>query len=144
MTQTDTKWKLFLNEPINQYGNGKFGLIYRIYCKKTGVSYVGQTTDTQISSRGSGKPTRILTHYNALKKGCHTLKVLQASWDSYSDFFEDEALEYVPVDPKKWNGKTLLTERERYWQQVYKLEENLVLNSIPETKHYHRTYALTE
>lgn len=112
-----------------EFGNN-FGIVYRLYCQKTGVSYVGETTDfSNLTCRGKakkrhrGKPTRLLTHYNALAKGCHPHPRLQEAYDLNPTGFEDEPLEVVPVDIKEWGGKKPLREREKHWKGVYNATE---------------------
>lgn len=114
-------WKRFVEEADKKFGRGNFGVVYRVYCEETGISYVGQTRDLYSvkTTRGKGKPTRILSHYNALKKGCHPHRELQKCFDSDPKTFTDEPIEAVQIDSKRWNGNDKLTEREKYWQEFY-------------------------
>jgi hypothetical protein len=109
------KWKSFLQEAERKFGHGNFGVVYRVYCRETGISYVGQTSDFV---RGE-KPARILSHYNALRKGCHPHRELQECFNSGSESFADEPIETVKINPREWGKKMELSEREKYWQGVY-------------------------
>jgi hypothetical protein len=98
------------------YGVGQFGIVYRIYCQQSGVSYVRQTADLTLNKRGI--PGRILSHHNALKRNLHPCQPLQAAWNaSNGASIKDELLEVVAIKPRRFTGKKQIREREQYWQQ---------------------------
>ncbi len=70
-------YRLTIEDAIAEHA-GLVGVIYRIYCKSTGVSYVEETRQI---SKGK-KLSRISSHYAALKRGCHPDRKLQAAWDA--------------------------------------------------------------
>jgi hypothetical protein len=110
-------YKQTLEEALTKYGS-RVGIIYRIYCTRTGVSYVGQTRDV---SRKLNFP-RIKSHYAALKKGCHPCKELQAAWDTSSgESIKDEILEIVaPVDARGIDSNSKMLQAEKRCQEQYR------------------------
>jgi hypothetical protein len=116
-----SQYQKIAEEARERYGNN-YGIVYRIYCRKSNVSYVGVTTDLFSSNRSKGqqKPARILSNYNALKRGLHPCPELQQAWNaSDGDSITDEVLETVAIDRHLWSGKRELQERERYWQEHF-------------------------
>ncbi len=122
-------YRLTIEDAIAEHA-GLVGVIYRIYCKSTGVSYVGETR--QISK--SKKLSRINSHYAALKRGCHPDRKLQAAWDSTSGAsITDEILEVVaPVNVRGRDSNIKIWEREKYWQEQYDAGDG----EIKSGKHY--------
>ena len=122
-------YRLTIEDAIAEHA-GLVGVIYRIYCKSTGVSYVRETR--QISK--SKKLSRINSHYAALKRGCHPDRKLQAAWDSTSGAsITDEILEVVaPVNVRGRNSNIKIWEREKYWQEQYNAGDG----EIKSDKHY--------
>lgn len=108
---------LTLEEAIARY-RGRVGIIYRIYCTESNVAYVGET---RAIGKGSSKPSRIKSHYAALKKGCHPCRELQAAWDASNGIsIKDEILEVVaPVDQQGIGSTQKIRAREKFWQEQY-------------------------
>ncbi len=126
----DKRWYEWL-QPTYENCKHNFGIIYRIYCKETNISYVGQSSNNLINifnakKSHSGKPSRILSHLNGLKKGCHPHKQLQEAYNKNPESIVDELLEIVPFEKmNSYSKKKLLSEKEKYWQRKYKKEGNL-------------------
>ncbi|MBD2770684.1 hypothetical protein [Iningainema tapete] len=118
MTQHD---RLTLTDAITSY-KSSVGVIYRIYCELTGVSYVGQSRNIS----ANGKILKINSHYNALKKGCHPCSLLQNSWNSNGEkSIKYEILEVIaPVSKKGIESTEKMYQREKYWQQVFQEQSN--------------------
>ena len=125
---TEQHYQMMLNDAIALYNN-KFGVIYRIYCEETNFSYVGQTKDVYNNGNtGNVKGlSRIKTHYNALKKGCHPCLKLQTVWDNTKGkSIRYEILEIIPrEDESDWIFRKKLLSAEKPWQEVYKHHEEL-------------------
>lgn len=109
--------RLNLNEAMAQY-KGRVGIIYRIYCTESNISYIGET---RAINNSSSKPSRIKSHYAALKKGCHPCRKLQAAWEvTNGTSIKDEILEVVaPVDRQGIESTQKIRAREKYWQEQY-------------------------
>ena len=122
--------RLTLDEAIAQY-KGRVGIIYRIYCTESNISYVGET---RAISNGSSKPSRVKSHYAALKKGCHPCRKLQAAWDATSGTsIKDEILEVVaPVERQGIESIQKIRAREKYWQERY----NVFAQQVKQDWHY--------
>ena len=122
--------RLALDEAIAQY-KGRVGIIYRIYCTESNISYVGET---RAISNGSSKPSRVKSHYAALKKGCHPCRKLQAAWDATSGTsIKDEILEVVaPVERQGIESIQKIRAREKYWQERY----NVFAQQVKQDWHY--------
>ena len=124
---TEQHYRMTLSDAIALYSY-KFGVIYRVYCEKTNFSYVGQTKDVYNGNTGNIKGlSRIKTHYNALKKGCHPCLKLQAAWDgTKGKSIKHEILEIIPrEDESDWIFRKKLLSAEKPWQEVYKHHEKL-------------------
>jgi hypothetical protein len=115
--------ELTLEEAITKYGS-RVGLVYRLYCSKSNVSYVGETREV---FKGK-KLSRIKSHYAALKKGCHPCRKLQAAWDATGGAsISDEILEVVaPVERKGIESTQKIRAREKYWQEKYNATDGQV------------------
>jgi len=108
--------RISLDDAIAQYGY-QVGVIYRIFCQKSNISYVGETREI---SRGKNL-TRIKSHYAALKKGCHPSRKLQEAWDATNGAsISDEILEVVaPVHKAGTESTRKIRAREKYWQEQF-------------------------
>lgn len=115
--------ELTLEEAIAKYGS-RVGVVYRLYCSKSNVSYVGETREV---FKGK-KLSRIKSHYAALKKGCHPCRKLQAAWDATGGAsISDEILEVVaPVERKGIESTQKIRAREKYWQEKYNATDGQV------------------
>ena len=88
-----------MEEIISQVVSG----IYRIYCTKSGKSYIGQSINV------SG---RVLGHFRKLRLGTHQNKHLQNAFNLYGESsFGVEVLEYC--------NESSLTRREQHWIDRY-------------------------
>ena len=135
--EPSNSWVDLIRSAREQHGDLLTGAVYRVYCQKTTVSYVGQTADLYLDGK-SLKPTRIKSHYAALKKGCHPCKELQSVWDAENGkSFADECLEFVTLPRQPINDhlyrRRKLTEREKFWQGEYSAKTG---RSVPENRHY--------
>jgi len=122
-------YRLTIEDAIAEHA-GLVGVIYRIYCKSTGVSYVEETRQI---SKGK-KLSRISSHYAALKRGCHPARKLQAAWDATNGAsIADEILEVVaPVNKVGCDSNNKIWAREKYWQEQY----NVSQKEIKSDRHY--------
>ena len=127
---TQQHYRLTIEDAIALYGGSKVGVIYRIYCKNTGISYVGQTRQVV----GGKKLSRINSHYAALKKECHPNRQLQAAWNATNGAsIADEIIEVVaPVSRAGCDSNNKIWEREKYWQEQYNTDQK----EINSGKHY--------
>jgi hypothetical protein len=124
----EQRYQTALSDAIAVYGY-KFAVIYRIYCEESNFSYVGQTKDVFNGNTKKSKGlSRIKTHYNALKKGCHPYLKLQTAWDrSKGKSIRHEILEVLPQEEgeRDWTFKKRLSSAEKRWQQAYKHHEEI-------------------
>lgn len=114
-------WRSVLDAPYQQHGTA-FGIVYRVYCETSNVSYVSQTADVSRSRRQkTDRPGRVSAHYTALQKGCHPCPVLQAAWNATNgESFRDELLEVVPMQSVR-DREHLIT-RATHWQEQFSVE----------------------
>ena len=109
-----------LLESLKSYDNQYIGLVYKIECLQNGRKYVGQTSGLCFQFLPNVR--RFQEHRNALIRGVHKSKLLQADWDLYGEHsFTTEVIEIVPLQRFRYCSypsryKSLLLMKERYWQ----------------------------